>query len=71
MNLVHSSGAAVISQCVCTVYIFRHIFMTCLILQHDLRQKVSILGCKIIGPCNKKVHINTFIIVNGYRVTAL
>jgi len=63
MNLVHSSGAVLISQSVCTLYIFRHIFMTCLIIQRDSRQNFSILGGKIIGHCNKNVHVNTCVIL--------
>ena len=54
MNLVHSSGAVLISQSVCTVYIFRHICTKCLIVYHDSRQKVSILGGKIIGHGKRK-----------------
>jgi len=71
MNLVYSSGAVLISQSVCTLYIFRHIFMTCLIIQRDSRQNFSILRGKIIGRCNRNVHINACIILNGYRVTYL
>jgi hypothetical protein len=71
MNLVHSSGAILISQSVCTAYIFRHAYMKCLTVQHNSRQKVSILGGKIIDHCNKNVHINTCLIRNGYRDTVL
>jgi hypothetical protein len=47
--------------------------MTCLayteseIIQGDLGRKVNILGAGNTGYCEEKVHMNTCLIMNGYR----
>jgi hypothetical protein len=41
------------------------------ITQGDSWGKVSILGGESIGPCEKKVHMNMCLMLNGYQDTAV
>jgi hypothetical protein len=40
-------------------------------IQGDSGGKVNVLGGDSTGHCEVKVHINMFVILNGYRVRAV